>query len=135
MPKKKLRHMTPLETPKVKNIKKKSKEPPVDADIYSYMDIIEKKTNKTLEGIENKVDLCLEKVLEDITKTLTKINNMIKQTKVEHENTKKAVVEVDDNLRNVLLAIRQNEYLQAWYPEQAGFPEMKVVGKHPSKLK
>jgi hypothetical protein len=36
---------------------------------------------------------------------------------------------------NVLLAIRQNEYLQAWYPAQQGYPEMKVVGSHPYKTK
>lgn len=41
---------------------------------------------------------------------------------------------VSDTLLNVLLAIRQNEYLQAWYPPQQGFPEMKVSGSHPSKL-
>jgi predicted nucleic acid-binding Zn-ribbon protein len=40
---------------------------------------------------------------------------------------------VDDSLGNVYLAIRQNEYLQAWYPEQHNFPAMKVVGKHPAK--
>ena len=37
----------------------------------------------------------------------------------------------EETLCNVLLAIRQNEYLQAWYPEQAGYPEMKIVGRHP----
>lgn len=40
---------------------------------------------------------------------------------------------VDETLGNVLLAIRQNEYLQAYYPAQHGFKEMKVVGKHPAK--
>ena len=40
---------------------------------------------------------------------------------------------VEETVCNVLLAIRQNEYLQAYYPEQLGFKEMKVVGKHPSK--
>ena len=39
----------------------------------------------------------------------------------------------EDTLLNVLLAIRQNEYLQANYPEQHGYPEMKVVGSHPAK--
>jgi flagellar hook-basal body complex protein FliE len=36
----------------------------------------------------------------------------------------------DETLCNVLLAIRQNEYLQAWYPPQRGNPEQKVVGKY-----
>ena len=41
---------------------------------------------------------------------------------------------IEETLTNVLLAIRQNEYLQAWYPEQHGYPEMKVVGTHPSNI-
>ncbi len=40
----------------------------------------------------------------------------------------------EEILGNVLLAIRQNEYLQAWYPAQGGFPEMKVAGTHPLNL-
>lgn len=39
---------------------------------------------------------------------------------------------VDESLGNVLLAIRQNEYLQAHYPEQHGFKAMKVAGVHPA---
>ena len=41
---------------------------------------------------------------------------------------------IEETLMNVLLAIRQNEYLQAWYPEQHGHPAMKVAGIHPSKI-
>lgn len=41
---------------------------------------------------------------------------------------------VEEILGNVLLAIRQNEYLQAWYPPQQEHPEMKVVGIHPANL-
>jgi hypothetical protein len=41
---------------------------------------------------------------------------------------------VDESLGNVLLAIRQNEFLQAYYPAQLGYPEMKIVGTHPAKL-
>ena len=37
---------------------------------------------------------------------------------------------VDETLCNVLFAIRQNEYLQAWYPAQGGVEEQKVVGKY-----
>jgi hypothetical protein len=42
-----------------------------------------------------------------------------------------AVQGAEDTLLNVLVAIRQNEALQAWYPPQQGYPEMKVVGSHP----
>lgn len=39
---------------------------------------------------------------------------------------------VEDTLLNVLLAIRQNEFLHAWYPAQGGHQEQKVVGSHPA---
>ena len=38
---------------------------------------------------------------------------------------------VEETLMNVLLAIRQNEYLQAHYPAQCGAKEMMVAGTHP----
>lgn len=46
------------------------------------------------------------------------------------ESVKKTNETVDETLCNVLLAIRQNEYLQAWYPAQGKEPEKKVVGKY-----
>lgn len=56
---------------------------------------------------------------------------------VSHDKRLKKLTEinsyVEDTLGNVLLAIRQNEYLQAWYPEQKGHPEMNVVGRHPTQ--
>lgn len=56
-----------------------------------------------------------------------------------HEKTIKEIKEVhltiEETLRNVLVAIRQNEYLQAYYPEQAGYPAMNVVGQHPIQAK
>lgn len=43
-------------------------------------------------------------------------------------------IEISENaevtLSNVLLAIRQNSFLQAWYPAQNGRPEQYVVGKY-----
>ena len=51
------------------------------------------------------------------------------------EEVSKTNANVDETLGNVLLAIRQNEYLQAHYPAQQGYPEMKVVGKHPLNIK
>ena len=41
---------------------------------------------------------------------------------------------MDETAGNILLAIRQNEYLQAYYPAQHGFTEGNVVGVHPCKL-
>ena len=37
---------------------------------------------------------------------------------------------MDETLCNVLLAVRQNEYLQAWYPAQNGQEEQRVIGKY-----
>lgn len=36
----------------------------------------------------------------------------------------------EETLCNVFLAIRQNEYLQTYYPAQNGLSEQKVVGKY-----
>lgn len=38
----------------------------------------------------------------------------------------------DETLCNVLLAIRQNEFLQAYYPAQNGQPAQRVTGKYVS---
>jgi len=40
----------------------------------------------------------------------------------------------NETLGCVLLAIRQNEYLQTYYPEQNGFKSGKYISTHPSKL-
>lgn len=60
--------------------------------------------------------------------SLIKYEKTLKEIKSTNEN-------VEETLANVLLAIRQNEYLQAWHPEQHEFPAMKVTGKHPAKGK
>jgi lysyl-tRNA synthetase class I len=70
-----------------------------------------------------------------------KIDNMLdsveESNKIQEERLKSVIStneNVEDTLMNVLAAIRQNEYLQAWYPAQCGFPEMKVTGSHPAKI-
>lgn len=65
--------------------------------------------------------------LEKITKIVEGHKDFLNQVKKTNENA-------EETLCNVLLAIRQNEYLQAWYPAQSGFPEMKVTGKHPKNI-
>lgn len=56
----------------------------------------------------------------------------------EHKEALKIIGKISDSaeetLCNVLLAIRQNEYLQAYYPEQLGYKAMKVTGTHPAKI-
>jgi response regulator RpfG family c-di-GMP phosphodiesterase len=60
------------------------------------------------------------------------LNDRLRQQKQELIEMKKIFESVEETLLNVLLAIRQNEYLQANYPAQHGFPELKVTGTHPA---
>jgi hypothetical protein len=73
---------------------------------------------------------------------LNKIDSFVVEIRKAFKENNKIMLEmtkvnknVDETLGNVFLAIRQNEYLQAWYPAQHGFPELKVTGTHPAKLK
>ncbi len=69
----------------------------------------------------------LNKLITESSKTYVKQEEFLRGIKSTNEN-------IEDTLLNVLLAIRQNEYLQAWYPQQQGYPAMKVAGTHPAKL-
>lgn len=104
---------------------------------------------KIKEKIEEKKEPDpMEKVLRKISETsrlCVKIENSLKLSKrqiaEELQEQREFLTEItrlnaniDETLGNVLLAIRQNEYLQAHYPAQNGFPELKVVGRHPSKI-
>lgn len=82
----------------------------------------------------------LDEVLEDFCLFMNSWNKTMLEMKKcmdEHEKILSRIARTNENaeetLCNVLLAIRQNEYLQAWYPAQHGFSEMKVTGKHPAK--
>ena len=100
------------------------------------------KEEKILEFLENAK--CIKKELCQFYKSISigvkKCDSLLVQIKksmkcqeeVLRENCRHTA-NVDESLGNVLLAIRQNEYLQAWHPAQHGFPEMKVAGKHPAK--
>lgn len=39
--------------------------------------------------------------------------------------------EIEATICNVMIAIKQNSYLQAWYPEQQGIDEGNFSGAHP----
>jgi hypothetical protein len=45
----------------------------------------------------------------------------------------KTMETIDETMGCILCAIRQNEYLQTYYPAQHGFPAMKTTGLHPAK--
>jgi hypothetical protein len=75
------------------------------------------------------------KVLSKVEETVVDNHMLIKEyhrflDQIAHSNQN-----LEETLLNVLLAIRQNEYLQAWYPAQNGYKEMKVTGPHPAKTK
>jgi hypothetical protein len=69
-----------------------------------------------------------EKYLKECVSDIQKHEKYLSDLKETNRN-------VEETLINVLLAIRQTEILQAWYPAQKGFPEMKVIGSHPIKVK
>ena len=88
------------------------------------------KCNAMYEKMEKEMrDLKRDSVtlLKTVTQKFTYQNQLL-------EATRKMTTSADDTLCNVLLAIRQNEYLQAYYPEQHGYPEMKLSGTHPAKI-
>lgn len=74
-----------------------------------------------------KITKSLNELVMGYNKTVSSQDALLKDIKSTNEN-------VEDTLLNVLAAIRQNEYLQAWYPAQKGYPEMKVTGTHPMNL-
>jgi 2-hydroxy-3-keto-5-methylthiopentenyl-1-phosphate phosphatase len=67
-----------------------------------------------------------EKLIAEVRKEQSSFKEFLDRILKSHHN-------LDETVCNVLLAIRQNEYLQAYYPAQHGYNEMKVTGKHPVK--
>ncbi len=86
--------------------------------------------HQSQRGVLQKARFILKEMARKEEKILKKIDTALKC----HEAVLERILQVNQNaeetLCNVLLAIRQNEYLQAWYPAQQGQPEQKVVGKY-----
>ena len=59
--------------------------------------------------------------------------DQVEQTKI-LKDMAKTCESAEETLGCVLVAIRQNEFLQTYYPAQNGFPAKKFCGVHPSKL-
>lgn len=76
-------------------------------------------------------DRC-EKLASEFLELFKKTTSMIEAISPLLEKVILTNESVNDALLNVLVAIRQNEYLQAYYPEQKGIPAMKIVGNHPA---
>ena len=93
------------------------------------------KNEQVKEEIEKQFAPFFERMETKVEKALTKIEKGFLNQRKELQKISELNENVDASLSNVLLAIKQNEYLHAWYPAQHGFPEMKVVGQHPVKIK
>lgn len=68
---------------------------------------------------------------EDLTKVVLEA---LKAHAKAMDGMKRSHESLDETVCNVLLAIRQNEYLQAWYPATKGYGEMMVTGQHPANI-
>ena len=85
------------------------------------------------EPLDEKIIGLFKQIDKNVNKSLEKIDKSSNETIFELNKIMEVNKNVEEYIANLLLAINQNEYLQAWYPAQKGYPEMKVVGKHPSK--
>lgn len=113
-------------------------------------------TKKQGESVKEKIEEAVQIERAEIVEELAvkaesirkRVDTLCRDTKVTFETILKTFRAHEDTLNNmlkkmdsmdemmglVLVAIRQNEYLQAYYPEQHGFPAGKYVGKHPAIL-
>lgn len=99
----------------------KQKMEAIQLEMQKKISSVRVEVRKQLELISRK----LEEQTKEISKRIDSYESTLNSVKTVAENS-------EETLLNVLLAIRQNEYLQAWYPAQKGHSEMKVVGKHPA---
>lgn len=124
-----------IEEVKVEEVKEEVKEMTIDE---KWAEIQEKEI-ETLEKINRALRLQVE-VLEKIRrtddqafKTVKEIDKLLSFYDEKMEKVIRTNENVEDTLLNVLLAIRQKEFLHAWYPAQGDHLEMKVIGAHPGK--
>jgi hypothetical protein len=71
------------------------------------------------------------KSIDDLAVVILESNKSLQKSM---DGMKRSHESLDETVCNVLLAIRQNEYLQAWYPASKGHSEMKVIGQHPANI-
>lgn len=84
-----------------------------------------------LKKAYQKTNALEEKFAKAIRKSITFMNKFTENSEKQLEVMEKVVVinsNAEETLCNVLLAIRQNQALQPWYPPQKGEPEKYVVG-------
>lgn len=76
----------------------------------------------------------ITKTSKDVAKQIEEVRNMLHSYSEILSESTRMNQSVDETLGSVLLAIKQNEYLQTYYPKQHGFEAGKYTGQHPSKL-
>lgn len=89
---------------------------------------------KEVESSAQNIRMQVNKLCNDTEETFAKILATFRA----HEDILGGILAkmttIDEMMSCVLVAVRQNEYLQTYYPAQHGFPEGKYVGIHPAKL-
>lgn len=88
---------------------------------------------KRFEDTFKKVKILGETFDENLKNTQDFFKQMMEQLSSQTNILQKVVdinTNVEETLCNVLVAIRQNEYLQAWYPPQQGNSEQYVAGSY-----
>lgn len=85
---------------------------------------------RNMGHIQSQTTQCMKSCSHQIEQ----INELLKTYAAVFSESARVSENVNETLGAVLLAIRQNEYLQAYYPEQHGFKAGKYTGQHPAKL-
>lgn len=90
----------------------------------------QKKIDNFKSYLKNQLDILIRKTKDHQKKVDKSLDN--------HQNRLTKIVStmesIDEMMSLILVAIRQNEYLQAYYPAQHGHPAGKYAGLHPAKL-
>ncbi len=122
-----------------KNMAKEKKDTKADEPV-NVLEKISKAIDtqqKSLKEIRSNFEAMKKQFISFMQKTEEQTVNCCRAIS-NHEDFLKRMTATNENaeetLLNVLAAIRQTECLQAWYPAQKGYPEMKVTGTHPLKL-
>lgn len=99
---------------------------------------IEEKNEKSIKEVKDflkSIKSTVESLIKKNNESMVEVFKMVQSHQKFLDEMQKSFDVVDETMGCILLAVRQNEYLQTWYPEQNGFPAMKACGLHPSKIK
>lgn len=70
-------------------------------------------------------------IRQDLNKQQDKNTSVLKECADTLDRICKLNEQIEATICNVMLAIKQNSYLQAWYPEQQGIDAGRFAGAHP----